>query len=90
MLIDYLNILFCQKPFLVYKKKKEGSAYSGLLEKKKLGCFVELSYWITDIFNNMCSGFEVLLEYIYCKYLLLFPVVYLFTLFVDRNSFKIV
>lgn len=38
MLIDYLNILFCQKPFLVYKKKR-GSAYSGLLEKK-LSCFV--------------------------------------------------
>lgn len=57
---------------------------------KKLGCFVELSCRITDIFNNKCYGFEVLLEYICCKYLLLFPVVYPFTLFVERNSFKIV
>lgn len=55
MLTDYLNILFCQKPFLVYKKKKEGSAYSGLLKKKNwvalLNCLIELQIFLICVLD---------------------------------------
>lgn len=43
-----------------------------------------LSYWIIDIFNNMYSGFEALVERIYCKYLLFF-LWFTFSLFLWRE-----